>query len=231
MTFGDNPDNPFRNFRFPPRDPNNAAPRRIGALPITIVVLTILAVVLVSLSGFYADFLWFRSVDYSSVWTTLLTTRVALFFIFGLLTSLIITSNIFIAYKKRPIYVPLTVEADNLERYRAQLEPIRKVGLIGVFLALFYFAGMAGTRLWEGWLLYTNATEFGVKDPQFGKDVSFFMFTLPFWQSLVGWAISTLILATIAALLVHYVYGGIRPQVREDRTTVAARVPSIFLSM
>ncbi len=224
MTFGDNPDNPFRNFRFPPRNPGSAGPRRIGALPLTVIILTVIAVVLVSLSGFYADFLWFRSVDYSSVWTTLLTTRVTLFFIFGLLTSLIITSNIYIAYKKRPIYVPVTVEADNLERYRAQIEPIRKVGLIGIFLALFYFAGMAGTRLWESWLLYTNATDFGVTDPQFGKDVAFFMFTLPFWQSLVGWAISTLILATIAALLVHYVYGGIRPQVREDRTTVAARV-------
>ena len=50
------------------------------------------------------------------------------------------------------------------------------------------------------------------------------MFTLPFWQALVGWAISTLILATIAATAVHYIYGGIRPQVREDRTTVTARV-------
>jgi uncharacterized membrane protein (UPF0182 family) len=222
MTFGDNPDNPFRNLRFPQRNPGG--PRRIGALPLTIVILTVIAVILVSLSGFYADFLWFRSVDYSDVWTTLLSTRIVLFVIFGLLTSLIITANIVIAYKKRPIYVPLTVEADNLERYRAQIEPLRKVGIIGIFLALFYFAGMAGTRLWESWLLYTNATEFGVKDPQFGKDISFFMFTLPFWQSLVGWAISTLILATIAALLVHYVYGGIRPQVREDRTTVAARV-------
>jgi uncharacterized membrane protein (UPF0182 family) len=47
---------------------------------------------------------------------------------------------------------------------------------------------------------------------------------LPFWQALVGWAISTLILATIAATAVHYIYGGIRPQVREDRTTVTARV-------
>ena len=37
------------------------------------------------------------------------------------------------------------MEADNLERYRAQIEPIRKIGLIGIFLALFYFAGMAGT--------------------------------------------------------------------------------------
>jgi uncharacterized membrane protein (UPF0182 family) len=223
MTFSDNPDNPFRNFRFPPRDPNQG-PRRIGALPLTVIILTVLAVILVSLSGFYADFLWFQSVDYSEVWTTLLTTRITLFFIFGFLTSLIITSNIYIAYKKRPIYVPITVEADNLERYRAQIEPLRKVGLIGIAIALFYFAGMAGTRLWESWLLFTNATPFGVNDPQFGKDISFFMFTLPFWQSIIGWAISTLILATIAAVLVHYVYGGIRPQVRDDRTTVAARV-------
>ena len=124
MTFGDNPDNPFRNLRFPQRNPGG--PRRIGALPLTVIILTVIAVILVSLSGFYADFLWFRSVEYSSVWTPLLTTRIALFFIFGLLTSAIITTNIYIAYKKRPIYVPLTVEADNLERYRAQLEPIRR---------------------------------------------------------------------------------------------------------
>ena len=224
MTFGDNPDNPFRNFRFPSRNSNGGARPKIGALPLTVIILTVLAVILVSLSGFYADFLWFRSVDYSQVWTTLLTTRITLFFIFGLLTSLIITANIYIAYKRRPIYVPVTVEADNLERYRAQLEPLRKVGLIGVAVALFYFAGMAGTRLWESWLLFRNATEFGVIDPQFGRDVSFFAFELPFYQSIVGWAISTLILATLASLAVHYVYGGIRPQVRQDRTTVAARV-------
>ncbi|MFZ9211652.1 MAG: UPF0182 family protein, partial [Candidatus Nanopelagicaceae bacterium] len=224
MTFGDNPDNPFRNFRFPSRNLNGGARPKIGALPLTVIILTVLAVILVSLSGFYADFLWFRSVDYSQVWTTLLTTRITLFFIFGLLTSLIITANIYIAYKRRPIYVPVTVEADNLERYRAQLEPLRKVGLIGVAVALFYFAGMAGTRLWESWLLFRNSTEFGVVDPQFGRDISFFAFELPFYQSIVGWAISTLILATIASLAVHYVYGGIRPQVRQDRTTVAARV-------
>ncbi|MFM7451449.1 MAG: UPF0182 family protein, partial [Actinomycetota bacterium] len=224
MTFGDNPDNPFRNFRFPSRNLNGGARPKIGALPLTVIILTVLAVILVSLSGFYADFLWFRSVDYSQVWTTLLTTRITLFFVFGLLTSLIITANIYFAYKRRPIYVPVTVEADNLERYRAQLEPLRKVGLIGVAVALFYFAGMAGTRLWESWLLFRNATEFGVTDPQFGRDVSFFAFELPFYQSIVGWAISTLILATIASLAVHYVYGGIRPQVRQDRTTVAARV-------
>jgi uncharacterized membrane protein (UPF0182 family) len=222
MTFGDNPDNPFRNFRIPGRNPQGS--RKIGPLPITIIVLSVLAVILVSLSGFYADFLWFKSVEFSAVWTTLLTTKASLFFIFGVLTALIISSNIFIAYRKRPVYVPLTIEADNLERYRAQIEPVKKIGFVAIFIALFYFAGGAGSRLWESWMLFRNAAEFGVKDPQFNKDVSYFMFELPFWQSLIGWAISTLILATIAALVVHYIYGGIRPQVQEDRTTVAARV-------
>ena len=222
MTFGNGSENPFRNFNFPKRNPGQ--PRRLGALPITVIVLTILAVVLVSLSGFYVDYLWFRSVDYSSVWTTLLVTRATLFFAFGLVTSLVIVANIIVAYKRRPIYVPTTVEADNLERYRAQIEPIRKIAIVGIFLAIFYFAGSAGSQFWESWLLYRNATPFGVLDPQFNRDISFFMFTLPFWQALVGWAISTLILATIAATVVHYIYGGIRPQVREDRTTVTARV-------
>ena len=222
MTFGNGPENPFRNFNFPKRNPGQ--PRRLGALPITVIVLTILAVVLVSLSGFYVDYLWFRSVDYSSVWTTLLVTRATLFFAFGLVTYLVIVANIIVAYKRRPIYVPTTVEADNLERYRAQIEPIRKLAIVGIFLAIFYFAGSAGSQFWESWLLYRNATPFGVLDPQFNRDISFFMFTLPFWQALVGWAISTLILATIAATVVHYIYGGIRPQVREDRTTVTARV-------
>jgi uncharacterized membrane protein (UPF0182 family) len=230
MAFGDNPDNPFRNFNFPRRTPGER--RKIGALPLTIIILTALAVLLVSLSGFYVDYLWFRSVEYSEVWTKLLTTRAALFLIFGLVTSLVIVTNILIAYKRRPIYVPLTVEADNLERYRAQIEPIKRAAIIGIALAIFYFAGTAGARFWEAWMLYRNATPFGVNDPQFGRDVSFFMFTLPFWQSLVGWAISTLILATVAAGVVHYIYGGIRPQVRDDRTTVTARVQvSVLLGL
>jgi uncharacterized membrane protein (UPF0182 family) len=63
-----------------------------------------------------------------------------------------------------------------------------------------------------------------VKDPQFNMDISFFAFRLPFWQTLISWAISTIVLAILASTVVHYLYGGIRLQVREDRTTVAARV-------
>ena len=218
---GNNPfnfggENPFRNLR--------PGGRKLGPLPITIMVLVALSVILISLSGFYADLLWFRSVNFTKVWSTLLLTKIQLFIAFGLLTSLIVTLNVFIAYKRRPIYVPLTVEADNLERYRIQLEPIRRYALLGIGIALFYFAGSAGSRLWELWLLFRNSTPFGAKDPQFNLDISFFAFRLPFLQAIVGWASSVVVLALIASAIVHYLYGGIRLQVKDDRTTVAARV-------
>jgi uncharacterized membrane protein (UPF0182 family) len=73
-------------------------------------------------------------------------------------------------------------------------------------------------------LLYKNSTPFGITDPQFNMDISFFVFKLPLIQALLGWAISALVLTAIATLFVHYMYGGIRPQAQSERTTVAARV-------
>ena len=215
------PENPFNR---PNSDGSRVQGRKRGPLTFTLITLFVLGIILVALSGFYADMLWFRSVHFSSVWRTVLFTKGELFIGFGLITSLLITSNVVIAYRNRPIYVPLTIEADNLERYRAQLEPLRRYAVIAIAGVLFYFAGSSGTRLWESWLQFKNATPFGTKDAQFGKDISFFAFKLPFYQSLIGWAISSVVISIIAATIVHYLYGGIRPQVQEDRTTVSARV-------
>ncbi len=214
----------FNGPSFPTRPNLPRLPKRRGIMVITAGIVAVALAILASLSGFYADWLWFKSVDFTTVWKTTLFTKGLLFLVFGGVTSLIITANILIAYRRRPLYVPLTVEADNLERYRGQLEPIRRYVTAGLALVLFYFAGTAGSTLWSSWLLFKNSTPFGVKDPQFGLDISFFVFRLPFWQSLVEWGISTVILSLIAAAVVHYLYGGIRPQVREDRTTVSARV-------
>ena len=206
--------------------------RRRGPLPIVIAILVVASVALVSLSGFYADWLWFRSVDFTEVWSTILLTKATVFVVAGFATSLIITLNIYLAFRKRPLYVPLTVEADNLERYRSQIEPIRRLVLAGLSLVLFYFGGSSGSQLWDTWLLFKNSTPFGVTDPQFGLDISFFAFKLPMYQALVAWGISTLVFAIIGSAIVHYLYGGIRPQVAQERTTVAARVQlSVLLGL
>jgi uncharacterized protein len=206
--------------------------KKPSPLALTFIILTVIAGSLVGLSGVYVDWLWFNSVGFTVVWTTVLTTKIALFIIAGLVTSTIITVNVYLAYRRRPFDVSMAVEADNLERYRATIDPIRKLVLAGIALVLFYFGGTSGVQLWSSWLQFTNSTEFGIKDPQFGLDISFFAFRLPFLQTLIGWAISTLILATLASAAVHYLYGGIRPQLRSDRISVAARVQiSILLGL
>jgi uncharacterized membrane protein (UPF0182 family) len=215
------PGNPFSNT---PRPQNPLRPKRPGPFALTAIALVIIGSVLVGMSGFYADFLWFRSVDFQSVWSTVLVTKISLFIFFGLITSLFITSNIYLAFRSRPLYAPVSIEADNLERYRGQLEPIRRWVLLAIALGFFYFAGTSGVALWEKWLQFRNATSFGVKDAQFGLDISFFIFRLPFYEALIAWAISTLVLTIIATAAVHYLYSGIRLQVAEDKTTVAARV-------
>lgn len=153
----------------------SGANRRRGPLPLVITILVLLSIALVSMSGFYADWLWFNSVSFTKVWQTTLFTKAWLFVLFGLVTSLVIISNVLIAYRSRPIFAPLTIEADNLERYRAQIEPVKRMGFLALTLGLFYFAGSAGSQLWEPWLLWKNATPFGVKDPQFNLDISFLL--------------------------------------------------------
>jgi len=206
--------------------------KKPSPLAITLTILAVITGALVALSGFYVDWLWFESVGFTGVWSTVLTTKIALFVVAGLLTSLIISLNVYLAFRRRPFYVPTSVEADNLERYRATIDPIRKLVFAGIVLVLFYFGGTSASNLWGSWLLFRNSTEFGVQDPQFGLDISFFAFRLPFFQTLIGWGISTLILATLASAAVHYLYGGIRPQVPQERTTVAARVQlSVLLGL
>ena len=206
--------------------------KKPSPLALTFIILAVIAGALVALSGVYVDWLWFKSVGFTGVWSTVLTTKISLFIVAGLITSAIISLNIFLAYRSRPFNVSMAMESDNLERYRSTIDPIRKLVFAGVVVVLFYFGGSSGIQLWSSWLLFKNSTDFGVKDPQFNMDISFFAFRLPFYQTLIGWAISTLILATLASAAIHYLYGGLRPQLRSDRTTVAARVQlSVLLGL
>ena len=42
--------------------------------------------------------------------------------------------------------------------------------------------GAAVSGQWESWLFFVNATDFGLEDPQFGRDIGFYVFRLPFFN-------------------------------------------------
>ncbi|MEP6816329.1 MAG: UPF0182 family protein, partial [Marmoricola sp.] len=192
-----------------PRPPGR---RRPSPLLLTAVALIVLFLVVSLFTGIWTEKLWFDSVGYSGVFGRLLWTRVGLFLVFGALMGLVIGVNLYIAYRLRPIFRPNTPDQANLERYREVVTPIRRLLLVGVSTILGIFAGVSATGQWRTFLLWRHRQSFGQQDPYFHKDIGFYFFSLPWFHYLVDFVTTALVIGLMAAVLVHYLYGGIRLQ-------------------
>ncbi|MFF0726704.1 UPF0182 family protein [Streptomyces sp. NPDC004134] len=196
--------------------------RRVRTLLMTLGALAILGIIFVMFAGFWTDWLWYRSVGYSSVFTTRLWTKVGLFFVFGLLMAFAVGFNIWLAHRLRPPLSAMSLEQESLDRYRMNLAPYKKWVLLGIATLVGLIAGASATGQWRTWLLWVNGQSFGEKDPQFHKDISFFAFDLPWYRFLLGFGFAAIVLCTIAAALTHYLYGGLRISSPGARATSAA---------
>ncbi|HEX6967339.1 MAG TPA: UPF0182 family protein [Micromonosporaceae bacterium] len=172
----------------------------------------------------WTDWLWFEEVRYQAVFTGVWATRVLLFLAAGLAMALLVGANLWLAYRWRPLLRPHSVEQVALDRYRMVLTPRIRLWFVAITTLVGLFAGMSAQARWGQWLLFRNAQEFGVVDPEFQTDVGFYVFRLPFLQYLLGLGFTAVVLSLIGALAVHYLFGGVRLQGAGDRITNAARI-------
>ena len=207
----------------PPGSPI-AISRRGRAVAAVVVILIVLIQVVPRLNSAYTDWLWFRSVDASSVFRTEVLTRLGLFFLVAVLVGLAVAAGVLLAYRYRPVFLSQPGVSDALARYRAAMgsSPIRTVIWIPIVLGIL--AGSIAQTGWRQVLAFFNSTPFGQTDPQFGLDISFYAFDLPLWRSVVTWTMVAIVLAFIANLVTHYLFGGLRPGAREGALTRAARI-------
>ncbi|MGP2439666.1 UPF0182 family membrane protein [Streptomyces sp. JW3] len=196
--------------------------RRVRTLLLTLGVLAVLAMAFTMFAGFWTDWLWYRSVHYSSVFTTTLWTKIGLFFVFGLLMALAVGFNIWLAHRMRPPLSAMSMEQQNLDRYRMGIAPYKKWLLFGITALVGLIAGASASSQWRTWLMWVNGVPFGQKDPQFKLDVSFYAFDLPWYRFLLGFGFAAVIISVIAAALTHYLYGGLRVTSPGARATGAA---------
>ncbi|MFV0532495.1 MAG: UPF0182 family protein [Cumulibacter sp.] len=184
--------------------------KRARILLIVGVVIVVLIIAASLISQLLVHYWWFQETGYTSVFWTTWRTRGILFAIFGVVAALIVGLNVFLAYRLRPAFRPMTAEQQNLDQYRRVLEPRSKLSLIVITLAAFLFGGYAGQAEFKTYLLWANSTPFGVTDPQFGMDVSFYTFELPFWRFMLSFLFVVIAVSLVLAAVVHYLYGGIR---------------------
>jgi uncharacterized membrane protein (UPF0182 family) len=199
--------------------PSLRRPRLLAAL----LVLVVIVVLVLIGSSLYTQLLFFREIHFTGVFGRVLGVRVALYLLAGAAVSAVVGANVVLAYLLRPAYRPTSPEQRALDRYRAVLWPRTRLVLLLVGGLVFLIAGSSAQTRWGTWLTFVHRTSFGVRDPQFHRDVSFYAFTYPFIRMLLSYAFAAVIVSLFAAAAVHYLTGAIRVQAPGDHVEHAAR--------
>ncbi len=176
---------------------------------------------------FWTDYLWFASIRQTRVFSTLVLSRVLLVVVATLVAFVLLWLNLYLAERlspRRPIPRAGGPDEELVERFQEWVEPrIGRVRLI-VAAAFGLLIGLAAGAWWEDFLLFTNAADFGIADPQFGRDVGFYVFRLPLYRDLFGWAFQFFLVTTLIVAAVHYLNGGIQLQNPIQRVTPGVKV-------
>ncbi|BBY57182.1 UPF0182 family protein [Mycolicibacterium sarraceniae] len=177
----------------------------------------------------YVDWLWFGELGYRSVFTTVLVTRIVVFLVAALLVGAIVFVGLALAYRTRPVFVPTAGPNDPVARYRTAVMAKLKLFGIGVPAIIGVMAGAVAQSYWPRVQLFLHGGDFGVTDPQFGKDLGFYAFDLPFYRLVLSYLFVAVFLAFLANLISHYVFGGIRLAGRGGALSRPARIQLVAL--
>jgi uncharacterized membrane protein (UPF0182 family) len=197
------------------------ARRSRAPLAITIAIVAVLAIAFFAFANLYTEVLWYDQLGFLNVLTTQWVAAGVMFFIGFFAMAIPVWASIEIAFRWRPVYAKLNSQ---LDRYQQVVEPLRRLASIGIPIVLGIFAGVATASRWQLTLMWLNRTPTGQTDPQFGFDISFYLYDLPFWQGVAGFASAVILVAGIAALATSYLYGAIRIAQREIRISKTARI-------
>ena len=176
-------------------DPNGAPEMEINS-PGFLWFLIPLAVLLFFNQGisYYADWVWYESLNLTSVFTTRILASVGLFAGGAIIFWLFLMINVLLARRFAPEGWMQTPFAPFLGLFN--VKRITTVFLaVGAVFALFQ--GGSASSQWEDVLLYFNQIDFNLMDPIFNQDVSFFVFTLPIWQAAKSWMMASAVITLI----------------------------------
>ncbi|MFD4367511.1 UPF0182 family protein [Rhodococcus sp. NPDC058521] len=204
--------------------------RRARVMVLVVVGVLGALIVIPLLVGAYTNWLWFGEVGYRNVWATVLVTRIVLFLGVGVLVGGALFLAMTLAYRWRPVFVPPSRSDHGIAPYRKAVLQHRRRIVIGVPLVIGLFAGLMGQTNWALAQLFLHGGAFGVEDPQFGRDIGFYAFDLPFYRFVLNWLFVAVLFALPVNLLVHYLFGGLRLSPKSATLSWPARIQVAVLA-
>jgi uncharacterized protein len=207
----------------PPRGPASPRSRRFsdkGRIALIAVAVIIVGILLFGrfFAGFYTDYLWFDSVGRDGVFSTMLRSKLLLFVLFGGTFVALAVLNLVIADRLAPSAFSANTHPV-VERFHEFFgHRLRALRIAVATISGLLFAAPAVGH-WQDWLMFRNAQRFNIADAQFGHDVGFYLFRLPFIGFVLDWLFAALVFITLLVIATHVLSGGIiiqppRPKVR-----------------
>jgi uncharacterized membrane protein (UPF0182 family) len=194
------------------------------------VALLLLYIVLNTARGLYVDWLWFEGAGFRGVYSKMLTTRLWLFFGGAAIFLVFFGVNVYIAGRAATNVRP----GGFADFDAAALRRLYQLGLIAgsIFLAIIF--GTVASSEWLTVLQYMNRQPFGVEDPQFGRDISFFVFTLPAMEFAQGWLLGVAVVTTLVCAglyLSRFLMFGVRPGDERPTKTHLALLLTVVVAL
>jgi len=152
------------------------------------------------LKGFYSEWLWFSSLGYGSVYTTILKTKVLIFFSAAIIFCILFLGNLVLATRLAPKtgthFWPWAIVPQQPQGAKWGI-------IIGTaFLSLIF--GLVAQGNWEVVLRFFNGQPFGTTDPVFHNEIGFYVFSLPFSHFLRSWLLGALIITLLGSAGVYF---------------------------
>ena len=166
---------------------------------IIVAAVIILFIALTIAKEFYTEWLWFSSLGYGSVYATILKTRVLLFFSAAIIFSILFFGNLVLAARLAPNggthFWPWTIAPQSQQGVKWGV-------ILGTALLSLIF-GLVAQGNWEIVLQFFNGQPFGITDPAFHKEISFYVFSLPFLHMLRSWFLAALIISLLGSAAIY----------------------------
>lgn len=172
-----------------------------------LIIALIIVFLFIALIGFITDFLWFKELGYVSVFFTKLFTQLKIgiptFIVIALLSALYLKMLKHSYYKK--------VESNVIPNEKS----LKRLGWLYAAVFSIAITYMVVSRLWFNILQFFNSSAFGIEDPLFNLDISFYVFKLDFITGL-NEMLLTIVVAFAILTVVYYL------------TLISVRRPQMF---